>query len=131
MNKNKFRVVFNRARGLMMVVAENVGCHSSGSNPIVPTTPCAMVLATLRPLIFSMLVISSLVIMTSPTYADIIADPNAPANQQPIVNETANGLPLVNIQTPSAAGVSRNTYRQFDVKSKGAILNNSNKNTQT
>ena len=131
MNKNKFKVVFNRARGLMMVVAENVGCHSSGSNPIVPTTPCAMVLATLRPLIFSMLVISSLVIMTSPTYADIIADPNAPANQQPIVNETANGLPLVNIQTPSAAGVSRNTYRQFDVKSKGAILNNSNKNTQT
>lgn len=131
MNKNKFRVVFNRARGLMMVVAENVGCHSSGSNPIVPTTPCAMVLATLRPLIFSMLVMSSLVIMTSPTYADIIADSNAPANQQPIVTETANGLPLVNIQTPSAAGVSRNTYRQFDVKSKGAILNNSNKNTQT
>ena len=40
-------------------------------------------------------------------------------------------MPLVNIQTPSAAGVSRNTYRQFDVKSKGAILNNSNKNTQT
>lgn len=131
MNKNKFRVVFNRARGLMMVVAENVGCNSSGSNPNVPTTPCPMVLATLRPLIFSMLVMSSLVIMTSPTYADIIADPNAPANQQPIVNETANGLPLVNIQTPSAAGVSRNTYRQFDVKTKGAILNNSNKNTQT
>ncbi|WP_296592158.1 hemagglutinin repeat-containing protein [Methylophaga sp.] len=130
MNNNKFRVVFNRARGLMMVVAENVGCHSLGSNPIVSTKPCSMVLATLRTLIFSMLVMSSLVIM-SPTYADIIADPNAPANQQPIVNETANGLPLVNIQTPSAAGVSRNTYRQFDVKSKGAILNNSNKNTQT
>ncbi|MDX1750019.1 MAG: hemagglutinin repeat-containing protein [Methylophaga sp.] len=131
MNKNKFRVVFNRARGLMMVVAENVGSHLSRSNPIVPAKPCPMVLATLRPLIFSMLVMSSLVIMTSPTYADIIADPNAPANQQPIVNETANGLPLVNIQTPSAAGVSRNTYRQFDVKAKGAILNNSNKNTQT
>ena len=131
MNKNKFRVVFNRARGLMMVVAENVGVHSSGNNHIAPTTSCPMVLATLRPLIFSMLVISSHVIMTGPSYADIIADPNAPANQQPIVNETANGLPLVNIQTPSAAGVSRNTYRQFDVKSKGAILNNSNKNTQT
>ncbi|MBN45208.1 MAG: adhesin [Methylophaga sp.] len=69
--------------------------------------------------------------MTSPTYADIIADPNAPATQQPIINETANGLPLVNIQSPSAEGVSRNSYRQFDVKSKGAILNNSNKNTQT
>lgn len=131
MNKNKFRVVFNRARGLMMVVAENVGVHSSGNNYIAPTTSRPMVLATLRPLVFSMLVISSLVMMSSPSYADIIADPNAPANQQPIINETANGLPLVNIQTPSAAGVSRNTYQQFDVKSQGAILNNSNQNIQT
>ncbi|MDZ4098864.1 MAG: filamentous hemagglutinin N-terminal domain-containing protein [Methylophilaceae bacterium] len=63
--------------------------------------------------------------------ADIIADPSASANQRPIVLETANGLPLVNIQTPSAAGVSRNVYSQFDVKSKGAILNNSNTNVQT
>lgn len=131
MNKNNFRVVFNRARGLMMVVAENVGVHSSVNNHIVPTTSCPMVLATLRPLVFSMLVISSLVMMASPCHAVIIADSNAPANQQPIINETANGLPLVNIQTPSAAGVSRNTYQQFDVKSQGAILNNSNQNTQT
>ncbi|MFH4258531.1 filamentous hemagglutinin N-terminal domain-containing protein, partial [Acinetobacter baumannii] len=35
------------------------------------------------------------------------------------------------IQTPSAGGVSRNTYTQFDVGQEGAILNNSRNNTQT
>src|SRR5690606_712415 len=51
--------------------------------------------------------------------------------QRPTLLQTANGLPQVNIQTPSAAGVSRNTYSQFDVQSQGAILNNSRTATQT
>ena len=131
MNKNKFRVVFNKARGLMMVVAENVGSHSSTNNHIAPITPCPVIIATLRPLAFSLLIMSGLAMSTDHACADIIADPNAATHQRPIVDETANGLPLVNIQTPSAAGVSRNAYRQFDVRSQGAILNNSNKNTQT
>ncbi len=65
------------------------------------------------------------------THAQIVADRNAPGNQRPTILETANGLPQVNIQTPSAAGVSRNTYSQFDVQRKGAILNNSRTNAQT
>ena len=59
------------------------------------------------------------------------ADPSAPLTRQPTVLTTGNGLALVNIQTPSAAGVSRNTYSQFDVGSTGAILNNSRSNVQT
>ena len=61
----------------------------------------------------------------------IVADPNAPASQQPTVLTTGNGVPLVNIQAPSAAGVSRNTYSQFDVNSQGAILNNGRSNSQS
>lgn len=57
--------------------------------------------------------------------AQIVADPAAPRNQQPTVLRTPAGQPLVNIQTPSVAGVSRNTYRQFDVGREGAVLNNS------
>ena len=61
----------------------------------------------------------------------IRADKSAPNNQQPTVLQTANGLPQVNIQTPSAGGVSRNQYSQFDVAEKGAILNNARQATQT
>ncbi|QHE87460.1 filamentous hemagglutinin N-terminal domain-containing protein [Hydrogenophaga sp. BPS33] len=63
--------------------------------------------------------------------AQIVADPNAPGRQRPTVLSAPNGVPLVNIQTPSAAGVSRNTYRQFDVNGPGAILNNSRTATPT
>lgn len=49
----------------------------------------------------------------------------------PNVISTANGLPQVNVTKPSGAGVSLNTYSQFDVGSGGAILNNSPVNTNT
>lgn len=63
--------------------------------------------------------------------AQIVADRTAPGNQQATVLTAPNGVPLVNIQTPSAAGVSRNMYSQFDVQNNGAILNNSRTNIQT
>lgn len=41
------------------------------------------------------------------------------------MQETASGIPLVNIAAPSAGGVSRNDYERFNVPEKGAVLNNS------
>ncbi|BBB89692.1 two-partner secretion domain-containing protein [Methylomusa anaerophila] len=57
--------------------------------------------------------------------ASAIVDKSAPGSNRPYVEFTANGLPVVQITTPSAAGVSRNIFRQFDVFSQGLILNNS------
>jgi filamentous hemagglutinin len=59
-----------------------------------------------------------------PAVGQIVADPNAPGGQKPVIQGTANGLPLVDITTPTGKGVSVNQYRQFDVQRDGAVLNN-------
>ncbi|MCW8125936.1 hemagglutinin repeat-containing protein [Microbulbifer halophilus] len=61
----------------------------------------------------------------------ILSDPEAPEDQRPTVISAPNGVPLVNITTPSEAGVSRNLYSQFDVGGDGAVLNNSRGETRT
>jgi filamentous hemagglutinin len=48
-------------------------------------------------------------------------------NQSPrtFIDQTANGIDLINISNPSAGGVSVNHFNRFDVSNRGAILNNS------
>ncbi|BEI03668.1 hemagglutinin repeat-containing protein [Edwardsiella ictaluri] len=67
----------------------------------------------------------------NPASAGIVADASAPGRQQPHIVSSANGTPQVNIQSPSAGGVSNNLYSQFDVDKRGVILNNSHQNTPT
>jgi len=59
-----------------------------------------------------------------PVAAQVIAAPDAPAHQRPIVLQTSNGLPQIDITAPTAAGVSRNSFKQFDIDTGGAIINN-------
>ncbi|MGY1490513.1 two-partner secretion domain-containing protein [Methylobacillus pratensis] len=134
MNKHRYRLIFNRARGLMMAVAENIPARNSApATQTGATRPMDNITLAGIPLLrlSLMLILGAAILIPTAAQADIIADPSAPASQQPIIGNTANGLPLINIQTPSAAGVSRNTYSQFDVNAQGAILNNSNTNVQT
>ncbi len=64
-------------------------------------------------------------------WAQVVTDPQAAASLRPQILGTASGVTQVNIQTPSAAGVSRNVYSQFDIDPRGAILNNATAATQT
>jgi len=143
MNKTRFRIIFNQARGMLMAVAEHIASAgksvraSVAATSALATRQATNTTVTLKPTHFAVLCHLGLVsfvglsVFANPAHADIIADKSAPKNQQATVLSAPNGVPLVNIQTPSAAGVSRNTYSQFDVNTNGAILNNSRTNVQT
>ena len=146
MNKTLYKVIFNKKRGAMVAVAENTlrdgksnadttggSVHLNGSHTLSGSLNPASPTARLGTLSFSLLLAAGTALIIAPAAhaADIAADKAAPGNQQPTILQSANGTPQVNIQTPSAGGVSINQYRQFDVDQQGAILNNSRNNIQT
>ena len=72
-------------------------------------------------LTFGIFVASQSMVLAAP----IIPDNNAAITERPLVQETANQIPLVNVTAPTNGGVSMNKYDQFNVEKQGAILNNS------
>ncbi|MFW5393237.1 filamentous hemagglutinin N-terminal domain-containing protein, partial [Yersinia sp. 2544 StPb PI] len=130
MNKNLYRIVFNKARGLLMVVADIAASGRAASSPSsgLGHTQRRRISA-LSSLSFSLLLALGCVSLSA--QATIVADTSAPGNQQPTIISSANGTPQVNIQTPSSGGVSRNVYSQFDVDNRGVILNNGHGVNQT
>ena len=128
MNKRLYRIVFNKARGMLMVVSELArGCSGRAPSSGIRHNH-SQIICRLGAISLSLWLASGALTVQA---AGIVADKSAPNKQQPTIISTANGTPQVNIQTPSAGGVSRNTYSQFDVGQNGVILNNSHKNTAT
>ena len=142
MNKTLHKTIFNKKRGCLVVVAENTHGDGKGGGTGKATVSLGRTLAathlgvaarSFSVLSFSLaLALGTAVISSSPAAAEGIAvDPSAARSQQPTLLQTGNGIPLVNIQTPTAAGVSVNQYTRFDIGERGAILNNSHRNAQT
>ena len=138
MNKRHYKVIFSRVLNQLVVVSELAKSQGKAQSENVSSeqekTGLFSTTLSLNPIHFSLMLALGFVFLSPSVHAEdmaIRADKSAPGNQQPTVLQTGNGLPQVNIQTPSAGGVSRNQYSQFDVAEKGAVLNNARKAAQT
>jgi filamentous hemagglutinin len=130
-NSTCYRIVFNKHRGQLMAVAETASSCTKGatgeSSPVQTATKTSSEQPNFTFRALSLFLWGAFVFGGN-AVAQVVADPSAPANQRPTILKDAQGRPLVNIQTPSAAGLSRNTYTQFDVPTGGVVLNNSSSN---
>ncbi|MBP0590499.1 filamentous hemagglutinin N-terminal domain-containing protein, partial [Paraburkholderia sp. LEh10] len=120
MNKNKFRLVFSRSREMLVAVEETATAAGKAGETCASGRPSGaqIIHLSLRRLAPAVL----LAITPFVALAQIVPG----GAHAPGIDTTQNGIPQVNINKPSAgAGVSVNTYNQFDVQKNGAILNNS------
>jgi filamentous hemagglutinin len=121
MNRQRYQLVFNRHRGMMMAVAETASTISGQKLPTARGGAGGVAPASWK---FCTLVSALALTWQSVAHAQILVDRNAPREEQPMVLKAANGVPVVNIRQPNAKGLSVNSYRRFDVDGRGVILNN-------
>ena len=138
MNKRHYKVIFSRVLNQLVVVSELAKSQGKAQSENMSLeqekTGLFSTALSLNPIHFSLMLALGFVFLSPSVQAEdmaIRADKSALGNQQPTVLQTGNGIPQVNIQAPSQAGVSRNQYSQFDVAEKGAVLNNARKASQT
>ncbi len=128
MNRQLFKVIFNKKRGAMTVVSE---CAKAQGKVSHSSVTLMRVSHFWRFTVLSNVILSAFGISSPVLAQGIVADGLASKHQQATILRTASGVPQVNIQTPSSEGVSINQFSQFDVTAKGAILNNSRQAVQT
>jgi len=117
MNAKCYRTVFNAVRGMLVAVEETASSTGKGRN--AGRRASALTLSAVAALVAPGLNAQSLT-----------PDRNVPG-PHPVVGVAANGTPVVNINAPSAGGVSSNAFTNYNVGQAGVVLNNSGQNSQT
>ncbi|KOR01468.1 ESPR domain-containing protein, partial [Pluralibacter gergoviae] len=102
MNRHCYRIIFNRARRMLVVVSELARARGGDTGRGPGCVPECV--AALRPLTLALWLAGGMI--SAAAQAETIApDRSAPGGQQPTVMQTGNGLPQVNIQTPNDKGL--------------------------
>ncbi|WP_211709063.1 two-partner secretion domain-containing protein, partial [Paraburkholderia aspalathi] len=129
MNNRTYRLVYSRLRGMLVAVEETAngnGKSGQGETTIGQGRPGGrrtISLFSLRDAAFAAMLLLGVVPALVPVASE--AQVVAAGAHAPSVIQTANGIQQVNINAPSGAGVSQNTYSQLDVPKSGIVLNNS------
>ncbi len=123
MNKQNFRLIFNHKRGMLVAVSELVTNQGKGTGE---TRNASTSVSTTAPLMrFAMLGVAVASLFGGVTVANAQQVAYKNGGPTPIVDRSANGIPVVQIVQPNGAGLSHNKYDSFSVDQNGVILNNS------
>jgi len=107
-----FKLVWNQARGAYVAVAETARGHA------VSTSSTRIARA---------LLVASGVAAGAAVQAQVRpATTVLPTGSNTNAYISGNGVPIVNIATPNAQGLSHNKYTRYDVEANGLVLNNGN-----
>ncbi len=121
MNAKCYRTVFNAARGMLVAVEESARSTGKGRNSGGRASRRA-----------SALTLTAASVLAAPGLnAQSLTPDRSIPGPHPVVGVAANGTPVVNINAPSAGGVSSNAFTNYNVGQAGVVLNNSGQNSQT
>ncbi|MEN0106281.1 MAG: filamentous hemagglutinin N-terminal domain-containing protein, partial [Pseudomonas sp.] len=113
MNKHCYRLIFSKKLGFLIPVAEITRTAGKNGQQRNCASPCTNWLIKALPL--------ALLGVLPYTQAQILI---APA-QQATVTQSANGVPVLEINNPTNSGLSHNRLSELNVSNPGLILNNS------
>lgn len=131
MNRYCYKTIYSKTLQRIIVVAEYARGEGKAGRGNITTHSIADRCCALRQPVWRIALATGSLLILPLAQAQIVAEPQAPREHQPQVLLSSEQLPQVDIQAPSAAGVSVNEYRQFDVGQEGALLNNSRKGAPT